>query len=102
MALKGFIFSIDALYAAAVLIFAGVLLLSSINTESPKEKQFDLVKRQAMDESQVGFMLNKTGGVLQGNEKYAYCQKIFLYNPDNGLQVKGAVQSKQYCSRVIP
>lgn len=97
MALKGFIFSIDALYAAAVLIFAGILLLSSINTESPKEKQFDSVKRQAMDESQVGFMLNKTGSVLQGTEKYAYCQKIFLYDPNNGLTVKGNVTSAQYC-----
>jgi len=95
MALKGFIFSLDALFAAMVLILAGMLFLSSVNIESPKEKQFDLVKKEAMDSSQIGFLLKQDESPLSGTPKYAYCQKIFLYK--YSLTGKGTVQLKQYC-----
>ncbi len=77
---KGFVFTIDSIFAIIVAVSLISALVSMQQTEKGKEKMFKTTSQKAMDKAMVDFYVSDdTAGTVPAAAKYYYSAKTIRY-----------------------
>ncbi len=102
---KGFIFSIDGLFAILLIIILGELFIAYYSVEEGRSQAFESAEAAASDAAIVGFYLNKGVGDFAGlsegiptGSEIGKCSVKYVYSYDGSSQ--GSIEENKFCKGI--
>ena len=98
---KGFLFSIDALFAIFVIIAASIAFFFLVQKPDSELFEVQMLRITANDDATVSFYLGKDStqipDVFLSQKNTAYCARSFYYQINADKQIPPVILPKDFC-----